>query len=144
VSRLRGRIADPCVRRTRGRLHALKAAAGMALLLAGLAGCETDSFLDPSITGRWEHTPTTVPILERIAAIEDPRGELVEYMEPTSDDLRVDADDYRVGPGDAIDLVLYDMIVPAPARRVSARRRLTRQHRPSAARLDQRQRPHRR
>ncbi len=112
MSRLRGRIADPCVRPTSGRIHALKAAAGMALLLAGLAGCETDSFLDPSITGRWEHTPTTVPILERIAAIEDPRGELVEYMEPTSDDLRVDADDYRVGPGDALDLVLYDMIVP--------------------------------
>lgn len=112
MSRLRGRIADPCVCLTPGRVHALKAAAGMTLLLAGLAGCETDSFIDPSITGRWEHTPTTVPILERIAAIEDPRGELVEYMEPTSDDLRVDADDYRVGPGDAIDIVLYDMIIP--------------------------------
>lgn len=80
--------------------------------LAALAGCETDSFFDPSVTGRWEHTPTTVPILERIAAIEDDEGELVEYTEPTADDLRVDADDYRIGPGDALDIILYDMIVP--------------------------------
>ncbi|MBX3317666.1 MAG: polysaccharide biosynthesis/export family protein [Phycisphaeraceae bacterium] len=111
MSRLRGRESDSS-RAHSYLLRCVIAAAGGVVLLGGMSGCETDSFIDPSVVGRWEHTPTTVPILERIAAIEDPRTELVEYTEPTGDDLRVDADDYRIGPGDALDLVIFDMIVP--------------------------------
>ncbi len=112
MSRLRGRDSDIRHRSMSGRASALRFLAGSALLVGALAGCETDSFFDPSVVGRWERTPTTVPILERIAAIEGAEGEFVEYTDPTSGDLAVDADDYRVGPGDTIEIVLYDMIVP--------------------------------
>ncbi|MBX3361226.1 MAG: hypothetical protein KF705_07295 [Phycisphaeraceae bacterium] len=82
MSRLRGRDSDSS-RAHSSLLRCVIAAAGGVVLLGGMSGCETDSFIDPSVVGRWEHTPTTVPILERIAAIEDPRTELVEYTEPT-------------------------------------------------------------
>jgi len=91
------------------RALALASACGLAAgLLAGLGGCETDSFLDPSVTGRWEYTPTKVPILERIAAIEDNTGDLVEYSDVTPDDLIPDPSEYRIGPGDQILITLYD------------------------------------
>ena len=110
MSRLRGRDSD--VRLRSAGVRALRLLAGSAVLATVLGGCETDSFFDPSVVGRWERTPTTVPILERIAAIEGTEGEFVEYTDPTADDLAVDADDYRVGPGDTLEIVLYDMIVP--------------------------------
>lgn len=80
-------------------------AAGLA---AGLGGCETDSFLDPSVVGRWEHTPTRVPILTRLSAIEDATDEFVEYTEVTPEDLIPQPNEYRVGPGDRLQIVLYD------------------------------------
>lgn len=49
------------------------------IALAGLAGCEVDSFIDPSVLGRWEKTPTVVPILDRVAVIEDTTGEEPEF-----------------------------------------------------------------
>ena len=53
-----------------------------------LAGCQADSFLNnPSIVGRWEHTPVEVPILSRIAAIEGAEDELLQITEPTAEDL---------------------------------------------------------
>lgn len=112
MSRLRGLVSVPSPRRSASRALTIRLACGLGLSILALAGCETDSFIDPSVVGRWERTPTTVPILERIAAIEEEEGEFVEYTDPTSDDLKVDADDYRIGPGDALDVVLYDMIVP--------------------------------
>ncbi|TVQ82459.1 MAG: hypothetical protein EA380_00430, partial [Phycisphaeraceae bacterium] len=42
---------------------------------AALSGCELDAWMfDPSVVGRWEHTPTVVPILERIDVIESDSG----------------------------------------------------------------------
>lgn len=110
MSRLRG--LGPSSLPGSRRAWSILAACGLGLSLVTLTACETDSFIDPSVVGRWERTPTTVPILERIAAIEDDEGEFVEYTDPTSDDLKVDASDYRIGPGDQLDIVLYDMIVP--------------------------------
>jgi len=62
------------------------------------------------VTGRWEHTPTVVPILERIAAIEDSSGDLVEYSDVTPADLIPDPGEYRIGPGDQLLITLYDDI----------------------------------
>ncbi len=82
---------------------------GVALTLLG--GCsEWDSYMDPSVVGRWEHTPTRVPILDRIATIEDPDVQLVETSEITTDDLLPEAEVYRVGSGDILNLTVFDLI----------------------------------
>lgn len=80
--------------------------AGAALLMGG---CQ-DSFLDPSVSGRWEATPTIMPILDRIASIEDNTGDLVEYTDPVPEDLIPQARAYRFAPGDQLTVTLYDLI----------------------------------
>lgn len=79
-------------------------------LLPFMVGCETDSFLyDPSVLGRWEHTPTTVPILTRIASIEGPADEWMEFDDPTPADLIPEIAEYRIGPGDRLSIVVFDI-----------------------------------
>lgn len=88
----------------------LIAGAGLlAALLAG-SGCEVDSFLDPSVTGRWEHTPTSVPILERIASIEGEEDAFVETSEVQPGDLEPELTEYRVAPGDQLAVEIFDLI----------------------------------
>ena len=85
--------------------------AGLASLVASLGGCiGTDSFLNPSVTGRWEHTPTSVPILEHLAAIETPADEWVEISEITNEDLIPQSTVYRVSSGDVLTLSIWDLI----------------------------------
>lgn len=60
--------------------------------------------------GRWEHTPTKVPILERIASIEDAKGDLVEHSAPTAEDLYTDSRDYRVGAGDTLTIQIWEFV----------------------------------
>jgi polysaccharide export outer membrane protein len=84
--------------------------AASAGLLCGLVGCtETDSFLlDPSVIGRWEQTPTTVPIISRLATIEGPEDEFLEVSDVTPADLLPEVAEYRVGPGDQLAITLFD------------------------------------
>lgn len=86
--------------------------ASVVFALAGLAGCEVDSYLDPSVTGRWERTPTVVPILDRLAAIEDVSAGEAEYTDPTDADQIPVAKLYRLGAGDRIEVEIYDVIEP--------------------------------
>jgi polysaccharide biosynthesis/export protein len=91
--------------------------AGGALALFGLAiglgGCSHwDTFLDPSFVGAWEHTPTKVPILTRIATIEDEPDQFVDYSEIRPGDLIPESEPYRLGPGDALIVTVYDLIIP--------------------------------
>lgn len=79
---------------------ALLAGAG----LAGLGGCETDSFLNPSVVGYWEHTPTVTPILTRLGPIEDSTAEFVETSPVSRDDLIAEAQAYRLGPSDELEI----------------------------------------
>lgn len=83
-------------------------------LVSALGGCTTDldHYLDPSEVGRYEATPTSVPILDRIAAIEGPADEFVEIDSIRADDLRPEASEYRLSAGDSIQVTIYDLIQP--------------------------------
>lgn len=86
-------------------------AASIALVLvAGLAGtgCEVDGYLSPSTVGRWEHTPTTMPILRRIAAIEPDDSEFVQITDVRAEDLRPLITDYRLVPGDTMVVTIFN------------------------------------
>ena len=68
-----------------------------------------NSFFDQSVVGRWEVTPTTAPILDRLAAIEGPDDEFVQYSQVTPDDLVPRPREYRVGPGDFMEIIVPDL-----------------------------------
>ncbi len=80
-----------------------------------LGGCGVHSWFDQSVVGRWEVTPTTAPILDRIAAIEGPDDEFVQYSEVTPDDLVPRPWEYRVGPGDFLQIIVPDLRVGGQA-----------------------------
>jgi len=88
-------------------------ALAMALSAAGvMAGCEGDSFFDPSVVGSWEPTPVVVPILDRIDIIEptDDANLPVTPVQPA--DLIPDLNEYRMGPGDFITVSIYELLGP--------------------------------
>lgn len=92
-------------------LRAVRIARAASLCaLAGLAGCEWDSYLDPSVVGRWENTPTVAPILERIEVIERDEGEFVEVTQVRPEDLVPVIEDYVVGAGDLLNVQIFDFI----------------------------------
>ncbi|MEK6702545.1 MAG: polysaccharide biosynthesis/export family protein [Planctomycetota bacterium] len=91
------------------RSRSLLAACGLAM--AAMGGCaNVDSYFDPSVLGRWEYTPTAVPVLEYISSIEGRPEELVEYSPVVAGDLIPSAADYRVGPGDRIQFKIWDLV----------------------------------
>ena len=96
--------------RLTARTTRLFGCAGLCLT-AALAGCETSSFMgDPrSEFGRWQYTPTVVPVLDHISAIEKPLSEPTDYSAITNADLVPDPQDYRLGPGDEMDIKIYDL-----------------------------------
>jgi len=83
-----------------------------AVLVAGPIGCETDSWMDPSVVGRWEHTPVTMPILDRIDVIESRDALEVSLSEVTPDDLRPDFNEYTLAPNDTIAVVIFELVDP--------------------------------
>lgn len=91
--------------------QAAKTAAGglcLAVVMGPLAGCEVDSFMDPSTLGRFEHTPTVMPILERLSSIEEEPVELVATSPIHSSDLLPEIEEYRLASGDAIVVQILD------------------------------------
>ena len=73
-------------------------------------GCEVDSFLDPSKTGYFEHTPTSMPILSRIDIIERETGYKPETTYPTPEDLVPNELQYRLAPGDVVTVEIYELV----------------------------------
>lgn len=91
----------------------LKRAGLLSVMLATAmvgAGCEVDSFMDQSVVGRWEYTPTIAPILERIDVIEGDSGEFVETTAVLPEDLIPQVEDYQVGPGDGLYIEIFDFL----------------------------------
>ncbi|TVQ32705.1 MAG: hypothetical protein EA376_04900 [Phycisphaeraceae bacterium] len=99
----------------RGRSVLRRSAALLALTIgaSAMTGCETDSWLyDPSVVGRWEHTPTVVPILERIDVIERERQDSLQTTSVMPEDLLPEIREYEVGSGDTMVIEIWDFLVP--------------------------------
>jgi len=78
---------------------------------AGLSGCEVDDWLiNPSTVGRWNHTPTAVPILEQIDVIESGTGQYVDVTQVTPEDLIAEPRDYTIAPGDVARVQVLDLL----------------------------------
>jgi polysaccharide export outer membrane protein len=94
-----------------------------ALVLGGacvclVTGCENDSYLNPAVTGRWENTPTIVPILDRLSVVEGTGpGEMGEFAKVTSEDLIPEVDVYRVDAGDTVEVIVNELFNPGSAER---------------------------
>ena len=86
----------------------------MVGLSSGLAGCNVDSFFDPSVTGSFSTTPTSIPILTRIDVIERDSGAWASATPPTPADLVPQDVQYRLAPGDAVRVDIFELLRSAP------------------------------
>jgi polysaccharide export outer membrane protein len=75
-----------------------------------IGGCEVDSFFNPSVTGYYEHTPTSMPILDRIDIIEREVGYDPLASTPTPEDLVPNELKYRLAPGDVVRVEIYELV----------------------------------
>jgi polysaccharide biosynthesis/export protein len=90
---------------------ARRAAAVVAFgVSAALGGCDYDSWMDPSRTGYFEHTPTSIPILRKIDVIEvEDDAFATEVGPPNAADLIPGANEYVFASGDTIEIQINDL-----------------------------------
>jgi polysaccharide export outer membrane protein len=74
-------------------------------------GCEVRSFFDPSKTGRFVTTPTTIPIIERIDVIEREERPWARARSVVPEDLLTTDLTYRLAPGDLITVEVLDLLI---------------------------------
>lgn len=80
-----------------------------ALLATVLVGCNSNAWMgDPSSVGYYKPTPTSIPILDRIDIIEQ-HIELPQVTKVTPADLTPSDLEYRIVPGDIVDVVIYGL-----------------------------------
>lgn len=102
------------LRRTRFANSHAERLLGLATVIGGTCltlGCsigELDSFMDPSVVGRWEHTPTIVPILERIDSIESDTGEFIDVTQIVPEDLQPSEVTLRIAAGDVVEVIIFE------------------------------------
>ncbi len=95
--------ASPAARRI-----AVRGAFGALILLA--SGCDYDSWMDPSRTGYFEHTPTSIPILRKIDVIEVEQDAFAtEIGAPVAADLIPGNSEYIFASGDGIEVQINDL-----------------------------------
>ncbi|MEM9413871.1 MAG: polysaccharide biosynthesis/export family protein [Planctomycetota bacterium] len=93
----------------------LKLAAVGILSAAGVmagAGCEMDSFMDPSAQGAFEATARVQPILDRLSVIESGSAFDLPTSQVMKEDLMPDVREYVLGPGDIITATIYELRIP--------------------------------
>jgi polysaccharide export outer membrane protein len=91
-----------------------RVAVGLAafLVLAGVlvaSGCGLKGFMDPSKTGYFHRTPTTMPILDRIDAIEPAGSPWGETSSVSPADLVPNDLSYVLHPGDMIEIQIFEL-----------------------------------
>jgi protein involved in polysaccharide export with SLBB domain len=83
------------------------------MLLAMIAsGCEVDSFMDPSLVGRWERTPVVLPILNQLDIIDDSEAVPTGLSQVMEEDLIPEIKEYIIGPGDVVTISVLDLMTP--------------------------------
>lgn len=80
-------------------------------VLCVVGGCEVKSFFDPSKTGYFERTPTSMPILNRIDIIEREVGFAPAMTTPTPEDLIPNELKYLLAPGDVVRVEIYELVI---------------------------------
>ena len=86
----------------------LRVACG-GLLATVLIGCNSNAWMgDPTAGGYYKPTPTSIPILDRIDIIEQD-VELPQLTKVTSADLTPSDLEYRIAPGDILDVEIYGL-----------------------------------
>jgi polysaccharide export outer membrane protein len=100
--------------RSRLNRHRIAAVAATIVLAGVLAGCETQSFFDPSEMGRYPKTPLIVPILDNLdtgySEVADERFARATTVRPA--DLVAEDTDYSISPNDVLQISLTDLVVP--------------------------------
>ena len=85
----------------------------LALTVAVLAGCEVDSFIDPSKTGRFEFMATSIPVLDSIDVIEAKEEPWGQTTSVTPEDLVPNDLSYRLSPGDVMTVQIFELYTPS-------------------------------
>ncbi len=98
-----------------------------AVTAAGLGGCSTignylnlrNSFLDPSQVGRFDKAnpfgrvePVKWPILDSLDISDPPSGPWADSRPPDKRDLVPQVKAYVLGPGDVVQVSVFDLVVP--------------------------------
>ncbi|MHC4787010.1 MAG: polysaccharide biosynthesis/export family protein [Planctomycetota bacterium] len=83
----------------------------LAAVVLAMGGCNVTSYFDPSKTGRFEATPTTIPILERIDVIERDPDPWAKASAVTADDLLPSDLTYRLAAGDVITVEILELMI---------------------------------
>ena len=100
--------------RSRLNRHRIAAVAALTVLAGVLAGCETQSFFDPSEMGKYPKTPLIVPILDNLdtgySEVADERFARATTVRPA--DLVAEDVDYTISPNDVLQIELSDLVVP--------------------------------
>ena len=96
--------------RSRSLCTVLGRAIASVALATSLTGCDYDSWMDPSRTGYFEHTPTSIPILRKIDVIEvEEDAFATEIGPPRPEDLVGGAPDYVFASGDVVEVQINDL-----------------------------------
>jgi polysaccharide export outer membrane protein len=96
----------------RSPLPLLRLVAGFVGAGCCLAGCNSDSFFNPSVSGYWEPQPTGMPILERLDVIEPDDNLWGTTTDVTPEDLVPNDLSYRAIPGDVVTVAIYELFQP--------------------------------
>ncbi len=102
--------AHPAARATPAVARRNAARAACAALIFVASGCDYDSWMDPSRTGYFEHTPTSIPILRKIDVIEVEQDAFAtEIGAPVAADLVPGNSEYIFASGDGIEVQINDL-----------------------------------
>ena len=66
--------------------------------------------MDPSVVGRWERTPVTLPILKRLDVVDEAPVMAMEVSPVEAEDLVPDRSEYVIGAGDVLTISIFELI----------------------------------